>query len=255
MYSLIYLKELLCCFIQVNTCKSMSCVDKDVVYIAIMKHVDRHGLEDDGAYSTTLKAAEPRLDLALMRQFARLSAKGLDWQEWLAVHKGLAMMLMDRSDVTAVIAANGDFKSVSAHLGRLFKGTKTGQLVFAAPRQLLASLSLKHLFQAELNKYIESGFDTEALELLWQHVDEKIKVFHDKKGPENRTIQLELCDLTADVEVTCPRTEMQWYIWCAQKTAAVGHLDGLELYPHEKLMGLDAVDLEANGPCEVPHLT
>ncbi|CAE8636039.1 unnamed protein product [Polarella glacialis] len=133
----------------VSSTQAMGKTNSDSVLVEMMKFLVRAKQETSPAKE--IQSMVPLFDGSLSRQFCRLKKAGVLVTTWLDTHHDLAAMLMDGSDLVAVIAAHGQWTGVAPQVARLTASSKLGSALFSFASFLVNSSS----YEQEIAKLLE----------------------------------------------------------------------------------------------------
>jgi hypothetical protein len=222
-----FIKDFLGSFGTVAASKHVSRSSKDVIFIALLEHLVRHGNEGTGDYKQVLQAARGMCDAALMRRFGWAAGKGTEWDTWLGMNRGVASLVMDGGDILTVWQARKDLKTVVKPLQRLFTSGGLGAALFQGPRDSIASESLGVEFRRAVATVVEQGFSAASIDAMMRDTDDKIKTFSKQLVTSKREIDIKVLSMTGTTEVYSADYERELVLGMALRDAALNTIWGL----------------------------
>jgi hypothetical protein len=249
-----FIKDFLGSFGTVAAAKHVSRASKDVIFIALLEHLVRHGNEGTGDYAQVLQASRDMCDAALMRRFGWAAGKGTEWDTWLDMNRGIASLIMDGGDILTVWQARKDLKTVAKPLQRLFASGGLGKALFQGPRDSIASESLGVEFRRAVATVVDQDFSPASIDAMMRDTDDKIKTFSKQLVTSKREIDIKVLTMTGTTEVHSADYERELVLGMALREAALNKIGGLEPFDHEKLLCSD-LNEKPSEQCKVPGLS
>ena len=93
-----------------STNASIGRANADLLLVEAMKYIVRVGQQESMKHD--ISVMRPLFDPSLARQYLRLKKAGVQVLTWLQTHMDLAIMLLDKSDLEAVMGAKGGWGTV-----------------------------------------------------------------------------------------------------------------------------------------------
>ena len=251
LYGCTHAQELVGLLKALNDVKCMSSAARNAALIDVMRHLVRTEAEDD--YPEVLAAARPLFDHALVTQFSKLTHQGLAWTRWLEIHKGMALLVLKKDDMEAVLKSKGDYIKLAPQLSRLHAGSMLGRAVFGFARTVCANKALQIEIDKSLEDVKKNEFSAESIGIMKKKCEELIKVFDDAKVVQKREVEIEIKGVKFKVVPQNGRQEYEWRLMALLKTNSMGTQGGLPWLPHERLM-VPKEHLKETGKCKVQCL-
>ena len=213
--------------------KCMSVASRDQALIELMRHLVRNGAGQD--YPEVLQAVRPMFDHALTTQFNKLTHQGLSWERWLDIHKGMALLLLNKDDMEAVLQSRGDYVKLAPQLSRLHAGSMLGSAVFGFARNLCASKALQAEIEQSLEEVQSADFSADSIASVKKKCEALVQTF-ENSAAQKREVESEILGVKFKAEPKNGRQEYEWRLMALIKTSSLGLVGGLPAMPHERLM-------------------
>ena len=203
---------------------------KETIYLELLKAVVKFELSE--AFLPTLKAASPLFDVALVNSYLRLKSQGVGEISFLKGHMLLTSLILPHDDVKAIVACNGNWKTVQAQIARLRSSSKFGSLIMQTPYEAVKHELIKDEINMEIGEIRDAGFAPQSihtartyLEARWEHV-----------GPLaacKRNIALDVLSMAGVLRVCDRSNEFKARLEAEVKRGILGMMGGPTLLPHE----------------------
>jgi hypothetical protein len=231
------MQEIIGCVKAVTDCKSLAKVAKFSILMEVMGHVSKHqGLIVDTS-DMFRNAANLWFQETLLANFAKVVSKSFDWKDWLSSKSAICCLLLCQADLDPVVAiVDGDYTPVASQLARLHKTGRLGQTVFQNPVNLLASRGPANTIETSVRAIVASNFDAVLVASSLAEAEAQTKTMGKKALSCKRTIDVTVWKFTYQTVVTTPLKEWELKFYAATKGSALGKVNGLPMYPHEKLL-------------------
>lgn len=125
----------------------------DSILLDILKYIVRVKHQD--GYKVDFKSMRALFDASLARQYQRLKTAGVQVSTCLSTHFETASLIMDRSDLTAIVAAEGSWAEAAPQVARLAGGSQLGATVFGYAGMLVNS----EAYRAEIDQLFSALFE------------------------------------------------------------------------------------------------
>jgi hypothetical protein len=221
----------------IYACRHMSRINKDRVFIVVLKHLERHTLLSDASFETVIKAAATCFDASLYAHYCRLSARGQDWKVWLQRNKGLAVHVLAKADVDVVLANLEDLSLATESISRLqLGGGMLGAALFRQPRDQLGSIAMGGMISTLLEKVKADDFSSESIAEYHEAFKIKELSFAKAKVTEKRSCKFTMATLPGEVAVSGTAYERDLNLAIAVREASLGKVGGIPMVPCEAVL-------------------
>ena len=195
---------------------------------------------DKNLHSQLLSGAAGWFDEAILANCRRaLGTKSAAnaWRHWLEANKDICCFFMQEEDVDAVLAVTGgEYKLVAAQLARLHFGTRTGEMLFQFPRDLVASKVLAESIAENMKLVAQGKFAPDVVKRTLNDAEAKQRQMLKKKSTRKLDIDVSVLSMNTTMQVSSAVQEWEAKYFALVKSSALGLVDGLPILEYEKLL-------------------
>ena len=177
------------------------------------------------------------LDSLLAKMCKADHSAGIPELTWLTSYEKVLKLVAGEEDIDAIKAANGQFKHVRAEITRAMKLSKTAEKLFSFVSLQIGSGDLSEQMKAALQAVLNDAYSQVAVAAYKTKVSEALLAR--KVAFPNSLVTCQIAPYTlVGTEfhhATDLRSECLLRLSCELRDKALGCLDGIPLYPHEKL--------------------
>ena len=212
---------------------SFSHIAKRRIYLEIMKMLVR--TDTAKTHDKIVAIFRPFFDEALTSQYTMLRQHGCTLESWLKCHRGLAALLMDGDDLTAVMEETITYHNVAAPLSRLSASSRIGKEVFSFALSMLVGETYHNLINCYIKDIVHSEFDIGVIETKRTECEVKIKQMSSSSTIlQKRDIVVEVAGMKSTMPISDARSEWEFRLAAAQKDDALGSKMGLTPLKYEE---------------------
>lgn len=204
----------------------------DTVHVELMKYFVRHNQTE--VRKVELRCLLPSFDAALARQFTRLKRAGVTPTTWLRSHVELASVLLDRSDMDAVLAA-GSWKEVSPQVARLTTSCQLGAALFQFAGVMANSATFADEVKSELTRLFQGGATELKLGAFKSACEEKARHYCSSGLlVAKRKVTVDFIGVGLPILVQGASAEWELRLWSEVKSRCIGTRGGVRAMEYEE---------------------
>ena len=190
----------------------------DNVLLSLLKFIASSGLEKE--FPEEVKCILPLVDPILVRHFMMFKRSGVQVSTYLQCHMDVVCLLLDRSDLEAVLANRDGWKAVEPQLCRLAQCTQLGRALFTSSLAQLEASTYSAAVAAALEE-LKPNITVENITKYQNMCIQAAKDNKDKQGKGNKMVKVSFCGHLLDVMATSPTHEWQLHLHATVKQTAL----------------------------------
>ena len=193
--------------------------NSDNVLLALLKFIARQGLQEK--YTEEVKSILPLVDPILVRHFMTFKRSGVSVDTYLQCHMDVVCLLLDRSDLEAVLANKAGWPAVEPQLRRLSQSTQLGRALFTKSMAQLEASSYSNKVAGALEKLM-GNITADTIDKYKATCMEAATVCKDKTLKSGKKIvQVSFCGHMLEVTTANTTHEWQLHLHAVLKQAAL----------------------------------
>ena len=188
------------------------------------------------AFPKELAACKTLFDRALTHHWVGLKKSAVKLSTFLDIHVDVCALLMDRTDLLAVIASKTDLKAVRKQVCRLHDSCLCGKTMFADHIMQFTSSD----FSERISNIVSEAFagtgaidDAAIASCKRSCMDVAASANRGKKLHGKRSIELSFLASDISVQVSSPEEEIELKIGAAIKNMTIGRKNGIPMLSYE----------------------
>lgn len=188
-------------------------------------------------FPNEIAACRALFDRALAKHWHALRKSNVKLSTFLSLHVDQCSLLMDRTDLLAVVASRDDMASVRKQLARLYDSSGCGVAMFAEHMKQFAAKDFSEQIQGIVHKTCsnEAEINDEAIETYKSECKTVVQSNANTKTLQGkRSIDIEFFGCTLSMVVSSLTEEVDMRLAAAIKNIAIGRPGGLEALSYEK---------------------
>ena len=200
-----------------------------------MKFAARTKAKDQ--FPAELGVCKGLFDKALIQHWASLKKSSIKLSTFLELHLDACSLIMDRTDLLAVVASKDDMSAVRKQLARLFDSSACGAAMFSEHMQHFGSVEFSARIQAIVDASFKpkGGIEESALAACKSDCAKVAKTTATTaKITGKRDIEVQLLGCTLSLRVSSLAEEIDMRIAAASKNVAIGRAGGLRMLSYER---------------------
>ncbi|CAE8633276.1 unnamed protein product [Polarella glacialis] len=219
----------------------------DELMLEWMKFASR--TEAKNLFPAEIRACSLLFDRALAHHWTSLKKSNVKLSTFLELHVDQLALIMDRTDVLAVIASKDSMSLVRKQLARLYDNGECGRAMMAEHMKQFSALDFSEAIVGIVKKaFMKTPFAMKNLAECKSECDTVVQDFASiNKGRSKRCIVIDFFGhAVRDLKVESPEEEVDLRIAAALKDCCIGLVWGLELLSYERWLraGPNAVKCE-----------
>jgi hypothetical protein len=191
----------------------------DNVLLSLLKFIGSSKLQDK--FPEEVKAILPLVDPILVRHFLMLKRSGVQVSTYLQCHMDVVCLLLDRSDLEAVLANRDGWAAVEPQLCRLAQCTQLGRALFTSSLSALEATNFSRRVAAALTELELSITEATINKYRKQCMQAAAEQKDNKQGKGNKMIKVQFCGHSLEVMATSPTHEWQLHLHALLKQTAL----------------------------------
>ena len=191
----------------------------DNVLLSLLKFIARKNLQEQ--FPEEVKSILPMVDPIMVRHFMTFKRSGVSVDTYLQCHLDVVCLLLDRSDLEAVLANEKGWKAVEPQLCRLSQSTQLGRALFTKSMVELEASSFSCTVAGAL-ELLMGNISSDTIEKYKKTCMEAAAACKDKVTKAGKKIvKVSLCGHTLEIIATSTTHESQLHLHAVLKQAAL----------------------------------
>ena len=202
-------------------------------------------------FPAEIAACLPLFDKALTLHWGSLKKSAVKLSTFLELHLDTCALIMDRTDLMAVIASKSSMDKVRSQVARLYDSSSCGKVMFSEHMRAFAAEDYTSRIQQVLDgTFAADEITADALKQCRTDCQRivfsvaKVKSVHTK-----RAVNIDFFGSTVTLQVATPEEEVLLRTAAKLKNLSIGAVGGLPLLSYEKWVGYN---VDRTGPVIVP---